>query len=225
MSTETSIPFAEAIRGTFREWHAHEQPLAAELSESLAALSAYQSHLDSWQAELAREREALADARRQFETNQAESQAAQSETVAATAVELTSAREKISSLTAALLARTDELRALDGRRAEVVTELELARAREKELHAKLEELKNQREQERAQGAEELRHLRALLECRLESNDSARHSAADEHPTTPSWPAEQASRAGNSPVLGSIVEQFGKLRQQRASDRPGLNKTR
>src|SRR5882757_9825982 len=47
----------DAIRETFREWNAERDSLDAELSESLAALEAYQLHLDTWQQQLARERE------------------------------------------------------------------------------------------------------------------------------------------------------------------------
>jgi len=209
----------EAIRGTFQQWRAEQEPLAAELSESLAALAAYQSHLDAWQQQLARQRDELSAARERFVSERAEAQKLQAQSVAENSAESNAAREKIASLTGALLARTDELRVLDNRRAEVVTELELARAREKELNAKLEELKQSREQERLQWSDELRHLRELVERRLETNDTERHAAAAELPPAKRPPVEHVGRASNSPVLGTIVEQFGKLRQQRALDRP------
>jgi chromosome segregation ATPase len=212
MTSETPLIDRDAIGRTFQQWRADEEPLAGELAESLAALAAYQSHLDAWQRQLVSEREELALTRQQFAIEQAKAEESQAQSLAETTAELNAAREKVGSLTSALLARTDELRALDGRRAEVVTALELARAREKELTAKLEELKQLRDQERAQWSEELRHLRALLERQLEAAGGEHHTAS-------------ASHAGNSPVLGSIVEQFGKLRQQRALDRPGLSKTR
>jgi chromosome segregation ATPase len=203
MTRETPIIDCEAIRGTFGHWRAEQEPLAHELSESLAALSAFQSHLDAWQQQLAHERERLGEA-------------------AGTAAELHAAREKIASLTGALLARTEELRLLDSRRAEVVTELELARAREKDLHAKLEEMKQARQAERGQSADELRHMRELLERRLEVSVERPVATADSPPA--STLVESAGRPAHSPVLGSIVEQFGKLRQQRALDRP-VHKTR
>ena len=42
----------DAIRETFREWNAERDSLDAELSDSLAALEAYQLHLDAWQRNL-----------------------------------------------------------------------------------------------------------------------------------------------------------------------------
>jgi chromosome segregation ATPase len=225
MTTEIPLIDCDRVRGTFQQWRAEQEPLAAELSESLAALAAYQSHLDGWQQQLVRERDQLRLAREQFAAERAEAETEQTKLLAETTAELDDAREKIASLTSALLARTDELRALDGRRAEVATELELARAREQELKATLEELKQSREQERAQWAEELRHLRELLERRMEASNTDPPAAAAARPPAVRSPAEHAGRASNSPVLGSIVEQFGKLRQQRALDRPALNKTR
>ena len=219
MTNDTAIIDCEAIRGRFQQWRAQQEPLAAELSESLAALAACQSHLDAWQQQLVREREELGAARDRFAIEQAEAEKSQAQSVAETTAELHAAREKIASLTAALLARTDELRVLDRRRAEVVTELELARAREKEFNTKLEELKQAREQERLQWADELRHLRELVERRLETSDVERHAAAAEYPPATRSPVEHVTRPSNSPVLGTIVEQFGKLRQQRALDRP------
>ena len=226
MTTETLPIDCGAIRGTFQQWQAEQEPLAAELNESLAALTAYQAHLDTWQQQLAREREELRTARDGFAAERAAAEQAENQSLAETTAELDAAREKIASLTGALLARTDELRALDGRRAEIATELELARAREKECTAKLEELKQSRDEERAQRSDELRHLRELLELRLETGDNEDQPAAATRPPATRPCAEPVARAAsNSPVLGSIVEQFGKLRQQRSLERSALNKSR
>src|SRR3954462_9156675 len=56
----------EALRETFRAWNVERDTLDTELNESVAALEAYQLHLDSWQQQLARERDELRDAREQF---------------------------------------------------------------------------------------------------------------------------------------------------------------
>jgi len=225
MTTEAPLIDCQPIRGAFQQWHAEQEPLAAELNDSLAALAAFQSHLDAWQQQLARDREELSKAREQFTIERADAETFQAQSVAETAGELNDAREKIASLTGALLARTDELRALDGRRAEMVTELELARAREKEFKATSEELKQSREEERLHWAEEMRQLRELLERSMEARDTERQPVAAENPPAAHSPADDAGRATNSPVLGSIVEQFGKLRLQRALDRTAINKTR
>ena len=222
MTTDTPLIVCDAIRSTFQQWRAEQEPLVAELSESLAALAAYQSNLDSWQRQLGRERDELGKARAQFDLDRAAAEKNQAHSLAETAettTKLNEAREKVASLTAALLARTEELRALDTRRTEVATELELTRAREAELKAAIEELKQTREQERLQWAEELRHLRELIEHRMEETSS------EQSQTTNWWQTDSASRVADSPVLNSIKEQFGKLRQQRATDRPALKKAR
>ena len=156
---------------------------------------------------------------------------AKSEASATLTADLNAARDKIGALTTSLLSRTEELRTLDNRRAEVVTELELARAREKELKAALDEHKRTAEQERVHWTEELRHLRELLERRVETNTvEERVVPAAEQPAPVAPLTIDAQRRATptprkNPVLGSIVEQFDKLRQQRASDRHSAGKSR
>jgi chromosome segregation ATPase len=220
-----TTPFdCEAIRGKFRQWQVEQEPIAAQLSESLSALSAYQSHLDAWQQQLAQERGELLAARQQLEKDRSAAGASESR-MAESATELNAARDKIAALSASLLARTEELRTLDNRRGEVVTELELARARENDLRRTLEELRHTRDQERAQWAEESRHLRELLERRLEGGDqqvqeTAGHPRVAERPNTIG-----PDRTADNAVFASVMEQFGKLRQQRASERPTSKKAR
>lgn len=186
MTTAQLLVECEAIHGTFRQWQAEQEPLTAELSESLAALAAYQSHLDAWQQQLVCER--------------------------------------------------DELRTLDSCRAELAAELDLTRAREKELKAALDEQTQSREQERAQWAEELRHTREQLQRHIDEAALKQNASAPDR--TPAIPGAQPFDEPNSvqrasgapdlndtPVLGSILQQFGKLRQQRALGRPTLKKAR
>jgi len=220
----------DALHATFDTWTVAEESLDAELCESLEALSAYQSHLDAWQRELAAERSALIQAREQFERDQAAAAASQMNSPGEASAELTGARQKVADLTASLLARTEELRTLDLRRAELATELEMARAREKELMTALGEQKQLREKEHAQLTESLRQAREALAHRDDSADSAGHGGAAGGPSKPplGLPRNPATthrdRTGGA-VLGSIVEQFGKLRQQRAVDREASKKTR
>jgi DNA repair exonuclease SbcCD ATPase subunit len=237
--TLTSTINGDAIRQTFQAWNAERDSLDSELSESLAALEAYQLHLDTWHQQLAREREELQNARSQFERDQLSADKNQSEASAATISELHAAREKISALTTLLLNRTEELRTLDNRRAEAQTELELARARERELNAALDDHKRSVEQERSHWAEELKHLREVIERQLEAPVSEGPPATVEipiasRPQTSSAPASPANKTASSgdqprprenPLLGSIVEQFGKLRQQRAVERQAQNRQR
>jgi DNA repair exonuclease SbcCD ATPase subunit len=236
--TLTSTINGDTIRQTFQAWNAERDSLDSELSESLAALEAYQIHLDTWHQQLAREREELQNARGQFERDRLSADKNQSEASAATISELHAAREKISALTTLLLNRTEELRTLDNRRAEAQTELELARARERDLTAALDDQKRSVEQERAHWAEELKHLREVIERQLEAPVSEAPLAAAEIPvasppqTTPppasppsKTPSGDQPRSRENPLLGSIVEQFGKLRQQRAVERQANNRQR
>jgi chromosome segregation ATPase len=229
--TLTATVNGDAIRETFREWNAERDSLDAELNESLVALEAYQHHLDAWHGQLAREREELQSARAQFERDRAVSEKNQSESSAATVAELHAAREKITALTTLLLSRTEELRTLDNNRAEVQTELELSRARERELKTALDEQKRFTDQERSQWADELKQLREVVERQLEAPVVDEPVAAIERPASdPATPAPSSTGSApspprESPVLGSIVEQFGKLRQQRAVERQANNRQR
>jgi septal ring factor EnvC (AmiA/AmiB activator) len=220
---------SEAVRETIRTWNAERDSFDAQLNESLAALSAYQSHLDGWQQQLARERDELQAARERLDLDRTTNERSQAESSAALVKELDAAREKITALTTLLLNRTEELRTLDNRRAEVQTDLELARARERELKAALDEYKQAAEHERSQWAEELRQLREVLECQLETSGVQDQAARAERPVVP----VNTNSAGvgahviprENPVLGSIVEQFGKLRQQRAVERQAVCSSR
>ncbi len=228
---------SELVRDAFRTWHADRESLDAELSESLSALSAYQSHLDAWQAELSHERSEIEAARAALESERAAWQNDRTAAGAISAAESNALRGKIADLTSSLLSRTEELRTLDNRRAELSTELELTRAREKDLRAALEEQKRTLEQERLQWAAELRSMRELVERQLHAptNEAPVGVAKPPAPTqqtgasqprdTPRAAPGASPERGDSAVLGSIVEQFGKLRQQRASDRQALKRPR
>jgi chromosome segregation ATPase len=227
--THTLVHECESLRAKLHEWRAGNESLETQLSESMAALTAYQSHLDAWQKQLAHEREKLRKEQEQFEHQRAATRDAQTgheHNSAEPGSELADAREKISTLSASLLARTEELRQTDERRSQLASELEMGQVREKELVAALEEQKRSLEQERAHRAEELRNLEKLTHS---AGDGAQSTSEDSLTAL-----EQSGRpAGNTgqqqinenPVLGSIVEQFGKLRKQRAMDRQGLRKPR
>ena len=155
----------QALRNTFCNWQKDKESLDAQLAESLAALEAYQSHLDGWQQQLARQRDELRSAKEQLDHDRAELNRALAEHKGTnadntSAAELEHSRKQIVELTEQLRARIEELQQLKQSRPEVVEK----------------------------------------------------PAPEPTPETPSQPRTA------SPVLGSIVEQFGKLRQQRAVDR-------
>jgi chromosome segregation ATPase len=221
MSSTLFVVDREVVQDSFRQWQTEQSLLDAQLAESVAALDAYQSHLDGWQEELAREREELREMRAALER----------ERVAAGShhdqweqynQELIDAREKVTSLTSALLARTEELRELDRERGDTQTELALVRARERELTAALTTQQQTSEAQKRQWESELAQLR------LELGRASEHSAVSDHyHAEPSriGHAKPEPRATASPVLGSVMEQFGKLRQQRSMNRPNQPKPR
>jgi chromosome segregation ATPase len=215
----------------------------SELGGVKAQLESERNDLRTARGKIDQERDELLAERKQLERDRAAMEKGQSEGSATLTAELNAAREKITTLSTTLLARTDELRTLDNRRSEALTEMELVRAREKELKVALEELKRINEQERANWKEELRQLRELLGQRVEKPApaatpraaaplAAGQSAAPVRPSAPSPSHAPAAGSGSAhviprenPVLGSIVQQFDKLRQQRASDRNAANKPR
>jgi chromosome segregation ATPase len=215
--TDTLLADCNLIRAAFQQWRAGQESFDAQLTESLSALAAYQSHLDSWQQQLARERDELRRSREELERDRAvvgEIQAAHQPTLGEGADELSAARERISALSSSLLARTEELRVMDERRSELTRELE--------------KQKQTFDQERAQSAQELKSLRQQLQDGLAAAQVA--DASGKAPASPSQSARSADdnvphEINENPVLGSIVEQFGKLRQQRAMDRQVLRKAR
>ena len=171
-------------------------------------------------------------ARNQLDRDRAAAEKGESEASATLSAELNAARDKISALTTSLLSRTEELRTLDSRRAEVATELELARAREKEFKTALDEHKQSGRTRRgalegraAATPRAARAPRGSDRCRGTNYASCGTACAvaPPQPTVGYTTAQAAARA--NPVLGSIVQQFDKLRQQRASDRHSANKPR
>jgi hypothetical protein len=106
--------------------------------------------------------------------------------------------------------------------------LEQARARASELQAALDEQQRVIEVERAQREEESQRLHKLLEQRAETSEPAQSAGAATSPPALEQPRSAGTHresSSHSAVLGSIVEQFGKLRQQRAIDRQDAKKTR
>lgn len=200
------------VERSFREWQAEHTQLEAQLAESFAALDAYQSNLDNWQRELAAEREELQQLRATIERDPAidENHREQLEQLSN---ELSEARQKISSLTAALLERTEELRDLDHQRSEAEGELSHARTREQELAASLTAQQQGAEAQRLQWEQEISRLREEAEKAAVLAASGSHGEPGQNSE-----ARSQTRSPGSAVLGSVMEQFGKLRQQRSMNR-------
>jgi septal ring factor EnvC (AmiA/AmiB activator) len=208
----------ELIEDSFREWQEEQSQFDAQLAESVEALAAYQSHLDNWQQELAHERDELRQLREALEQDRAAGGGGEQQ-IELLDKELGELREKVSSLTTALLARTEELREQDRRRESVAAELEKSHLREKELAAALAAQQHASGTRRKPGEDHNDH----------QHDDADKSA-DQAPADPQGDSAQSGtarvepRRSASPVLGSVMEQFGKLREQRSMNRSN-NKTR
>lgn len=186
-STEVTVDRI-AVEDSFRVWQEEQSLLDAQLAESVAALEAYQSHLDVWQQDLARERQQLQEEREAFNRD-CSSTGSNLEQLQVLTAQLDESREKNNSLTAALLQRTEELRSLDQQFAVERQQWEHESARLSELAEK--------------GAAAGASASPLLSLR-------------------NGPVKSEPRTSTSPVLGSVMEQFGKLRQQRSLNRPNPN---
>jgi chromosome segregation ATPase len=210
-STTFSVDCAEVER-SFREWQAEQALLEAELADSFAALEAHQSNLDSWQSELAQEREELRELRTAIERERTDG-GSQGEQYEELCQELADARQQISSLTTSLLARTEELRDLDRQRNEALAELSRAGAREQELSASLAAQQQSTEAERLQWEQRIVQLREDAEKAAAVAEGGHNLGSGR-----SGDASCESRLATNPVLGSVMEQFGKLRKQRSMNR-------
>lgn len=207
----------EIVRDSFRQWHAEQEELDAQLAESVAALEAYQSHLDQWQRQLAEERDELHQLRETIERDQAFA-GNSGEHVDQLQSELSEARERVARLDAELLARTDELQESNRQRVETDSQLAQAKEREQELVASLESQKRS-------AMERQIEAQAPVQPRGQVESAAAAQASEPPPAaTVTKPRQEPERSAN-PVLGSVIEQFGKLRQQRAAGRQNHSKPR
>jgi chromosome segregation ATPase len=236
MTTTTLSLEYQPIHDCFGQWREEQESLDTDLAETFSSLEDYQSHLEDWQRELADQLDELQRERKRLERDKADSKQYEAE-ADSLSHELNEARQQMSQLSKELLSRTDELRVLDRKRAELATELELARARDHELTAALDDQKQWMDQQRNQWTEELKHLRELVEQRSLVSDGTRlaepgnesisandaqgvGSSADEAACADD--SETEGQCEGNPVLGSIVAQFGKLRKQRSAGRQKVN---
>jgi chromosome segregation ATPase len=189
--------------------------MQARLNEVTVELSAAREEIAGLTKCLSASEEELRAERQKIEYNESSADQHQAQ-LAELTTELNAARDKVAALTAMLLSRTEELRTLDISRAENSAELELVRVRERELAAALEELRQTREREHEQWADESRHMREMVEQRRE-NVEQEQTVERELSTPPveRSEAKAADRTVENPVFASVKEQFGKLRQQRA----------
>jgi hypothetical protein len=233
MLNDTLTINGDALRESLHAWQSEQESLEAEWNESLAALAAYQSHLDGWQRELVEEREALRAERDAFERARVAAATEQEQASSQTIAALAEARATVALQNEQLVARAEELRTLEKIRSDLAAELDASRGIAKQLAADAADQKRAIEIERKVWTDQLAQFRDLLEQRATApvtgyDDVAMQRAAEAATPAPPRPAKAPGGerpSANNPVLGSIVEQFGKLRQQRASDRQAGRNTR
>jgi hypothetical protein len=234
MTTATVSIDHQIVHDSFCQWHAEQDVLDAQLADSVAALEAYQSHLDAWQQDLAAEREELRQLRAAMDRDQALA-GSHGEHLDELGRELSEARPRITALTTALLTRTEELRELDRLRVQADHQLAQAKAREKELVAALDAKRNGHAAGRQPPDQQPVQPREQVNRGEKSPAAAGHqagclvgAATDGNPTngqaTNGRPQTEPKNSAN-PVLGSVMEQFGKLRQQRSLGRQNNPKPR
>src|SRR5882724_2226167 len=166
MTTATITVDRGLVQRSYRDWQAEQAVLDSQLVDSVAALEAYQSHLDGWARELARERDDLQRTREALDREKVVD-GTRHEKMERFEQELYDARAKITSLTTALLDRTEELRQLERELAQVNTDLAVAKSREKDLTASLETQQKAFEVLRGEWESAIAEMRKQLEQSLD----------------------------------------------------------
>ncbi len=218
MSIPQVVVDRELVEHSFREWQEEQAQLDAQLAESVEALDAYQSHLDNWQQDLVREREELRQLRGEIERGRAEDGTGQPQ-IEQLVKELEELREQVSSLTTELSARTDELQESESQRESAGAELAMSQLREKELAAALAAQHKNSGSQKHPDEDQKHHEHDATGTPVAQATDEQHEGSAK-----SGPAKVEPRRSASPVLGSVMEQFGKLREQRSMNRSN-NKSR
>jgi hypothetical protein len=183
----------------FAELAASQSEVDRSFDESVAALEAYQSHLDRCQAELAAERVALEQERAVLESERQqlrEVPAGEEEQFA----ELGEARKLISELRDMLLERTEELRRSDTKRSELVCELQQARSRQLELEKQIEGEKSQHLEQQLRWTEEFQRVSERLKVAREARAIPARSARQTRYWVPLWLSSASSAARRQIVV-------------------------
>lgn len=117
----------------------------------------------------------------------------------------------------ALQARDDQQKQIDlltQERDELENELDTVRARAAELSDTLAQIKRESVEERAEWSAELKQMRRVLERQAELLTAAPRPAAASRAAAPRS-GENGAKKVHDPVLGSVMAQFDKIRQERA----------
>ncbi len=117
--------------------------------------------------------------------------------------------------------QNEQIHELERERVTLEAELEMVRTRAAELSDTLAQERRQMSEDRAEWANELKQLRRLMERQTAVSVATaaaqpRQAPAEKQPSE--QPAAAASASRLDPVVGSVLAQFDKIRQQRAAQR-------
>jgi septal ring factor EnvC (AmiA/AmiB activator) len=190
MTSPLVVVDRESITNSFRIWHEEQQQLDSQLAESVAALDAFQATLETWQLELVQERDELRQLRETLECEKTHTEI----------VPAVGESGELAQLRQELQQAREQISAL-------TADLALARAHELELGEALV-------------AEQHAHDTHVYHQDEAFDEAVELVAAGSYrgDTTPTGNKRSEPRRGSSPVLGSVMEQFGKLREQRSLSR-------
>ena len=135
---------------------------------------------------------------------------------------LTAINQELSQTRGTLDERNETLHGLEQERAALETELEMVRTRAAELTETLDKERRQMAEDRAEWSGELKQLRRLLErqARLAATPLANADAQATHEVADLEPVSNGSKGPrrDDPVVGSVLAQFDRIRQQRIATR-------
>ncbi len=213
------------IRDQLQQSDTEQESLAELLGESFVLLDSYQQELDDREEELVVREDQIQEttkanriAERRLESVQEklsdceEKLSATRSTVDDAAQELSDAQKQIETLSDQILERTDELRKTEDVQSEMRTELEVAQKRVCELEGISTAAENHSKSVEQHWDEEFKLMRDLLNRRAEwgrSRGQEEEKPVEEEPAY----VETKYEYDTDPVLGSVVAQFDKLRQQ------------
>ncbi|MFV2067670.1 MAG: hypothetical protein ACC645_11895 [Pirellulales bacterium] len=128
--------------------------------------------------------------------------------------ELDDARNRLEEVLQVSKDQKDQIERLGQERDELENELDTVRARAAELNDALAQIKRESVEERAEWSAELKQMRHVLERQAELLTSAPRQPAAAR-ISASRSHENGSKKAHDPVLGSVMAQFEKIRQERA----------
>lgn len=198
----------DPTRECLNSWSEQHQRFEADLQESFDALDAYQRQLDAWQQRLAGEREQLEHERERLkeQADAAIAAAEQNDQTAELEAELTASRQRTAELEEQIASAESSTIGLQSENAKLTAELHQSQRSAQELGVQLEATRAEMAQQNQHWSSEFSRVVSMLE----QQQAAPAGAAPATPVGAPAPAAAAD-----PVLGSVVAQFSKLRQQRA----------